>query len=307
MNRKLLMALLGAIGICFVFFPNIVSQGAKAGLDLWFSAVMPALLPFMILSTFMIRQNITDYVSTAVYPLFRRIFGLSRGGCYPAVIGLLSGYPIGAKTTAGLYQEKKISRQEAQYLLSFCNNASPMFLLEYIGVQCMGLRFPLAVLLIIYLSGWINSFFWRRGMRVQREENGCPENGMGGASVIASLDESILDSFVTITKVGGYILLFSIFAKLIDAMLPISAIIKSVGIGILEITIGAVLVKDISAAENIRFVIMLFLCAFGGLSSVAQTASVLRDTDLSVGGYLLAKFSQACVAAVLALIWYAWG
>ena len=135
MNRRKLTLLLGSIILLFILFPDMVAEGAKLGLTLWFHTVLPALLPFMILSGFMIKQNVTGAVSRVVYPVFARLFGLSKAGCYPAVIGLLSGYPVGAKTTAQLYKEGMLSKEEAQYLLTFCNNASPMFLLEYIGVN----------------------------------------------------------------------------------------------------------------------------------------------------------------------------
>ena len=103
MSRRKLVVLLGIIILLFIFFPDMVAGGAKLGLTLWFHTVLPALLHFMILSSFMIKQNVTGSVSRVVYPVFARIFGLSRAGCYPAVIGLLSGYPVGAKTTAVSY------------------------------------------------------------------------------------------------------------------------------------------------------------------------------------------------------------
>lgn len=304
MNRKKLAILLAVVIVLFILFPAMISQGAKLGLTLWLHTVLPALLPFMILSNFMIKQNITGAVSRVVYPVFARVFGLSRPGCYPAVIGLLSGYPVGAKTTAQLYREKMISKREAQYLLSFCNNASPMFLMEYIGVHCMGLQYPVMLLGLIYLSAWIGTFFsGRRPFYKENSRTGRPPCSKE-QSVIVSLDESILDAFTTITKIGGYIMLFSILAQFVSDMLPVSAIIKYIGIGILEITTGGAVVSNIELEEWLRASILVALCAFGGLSSVAQTASVIADTDLSVGTYLLAKLRQAAIAGGLAALWF---
>lgn len=306
MNRKFLAILLGVLILLFVFFPAMVSQGAKLGLTLWFHTVLPALLPFMVLSNFMIKQNVTGAVSRVVYPVFARMFGLSRAGCYPAVIGLLSGYPVGAKTTAQLYRERMISREEAQYLLSFCNNASPMFLLEYIGVHCIRLQYPVMLLGIIYLSAWIGSFF--SGRREFYKEGSskkapcCEEQ-----PIIISLDESILDAFTTITKIGGYIILFSILAQLVSELLPISVVFQYIGIGILEITTGGAVISELYLEEWLRNSILVGLCAFGGLSSVAQTASVLAGTDLSVGKYLAAKIRQTIIVTGLALLWFRMG
>ncbi len=329
MNRKVLTVLVGIVIVFFVVFPHMVCQGAKTGLLLWFDTVLPALLPFMVLSNFMIHQNITEGVSRIAAPVFTRLFGLSKAGCYPAVIGLLSGYPIGAKTAAQLYREQMITKEEAQYLLVFCNNASPMFLLEYMGVYCMGLLYPAVLPGIIYLSAFLGAFLCRIGRqagaasdrdgRRQGHKLGRIFRGMcnfreGGGekvsrphkktSVIVSLDESILDAFVTITKIGGYIILFSILAQIAAELLPFPGVAKYIGIGILEITTGGAVLAKAAIPEAARSIILAGLCAFGGLSSVAQTASVLGETDLRVGGYLFAKIRQAVLAMALAALWF---
>ena len=304
MNRKVFTIWIGVIILFFVLFPDHVCEGAKTGLVLWFNTVLPALLPFMILSTFMIRQNITGSVSRIVYPLFHRVMGLSKEGCYPAVIGMLSGYPVGAKTAAQLYQQGRISRQEAQYVLTFCNNASPMFVLEYIGVKCMGLSNPFLLLSAMYLSAYLNAMLYRRGRCFEEQPHPVLQK-WEGENKIVSLDQSILDAFVTVTKVGGYIILFTILAKLIEDMLPVSALIKYIGIGILEITTGGNMISGLGIDPVARNTIIVGLCAFGGFSSVAQTASVLSDTDLSIGTYLAAKISQTAIIVFLAIL-YIW-
>lgn len=304
MNRRILTILIGMIIVLFVIFPDNVCQGAKLGLTLWFHTVLPALLPFMVISTFMIRQNITGSVSRFIYPLFHKILGLTKEGCYPAVMGLLSGYPVGAKTAAQLYEEQRITREEAQYLLSFCNNASPMFLLEYIGIGCMKVSYPIILLIVIYLSSYINAILLRKKRCNFKELAVKKGRQKQKETVIVSLDESILDAFVTITKIGGYIILFSIFAQIIEDMLPVSAIIKYIGIGILEITTGGDIISRLEIAPAIRNVILVCLCAFGGFSSVAQTASVLSNTDLSVGTYLISKIRQTAIAAGMAVVWF---
>lgn len=301
MNRKVLTILLGIMILFFVFFPELVCDGAKRGLLLWFDTVLPALLPFMILSDFLVRQNITECISRVTAPLFTRIFGLSQAGCYPAVIGFLSGYPIGARTAAQLYKEKAISKEEAQYLLTFCNNASPMFLLEYMGIHCMGLRYPVLALGTVYLSAFLASFFWRGQVfeNIRQREKRCTDEK---CPIIISLDESILDAFVTITKIGGYIILFSILAGLSEALLPLPQIIKYIGMGILEITTGGEALAGAEVLGGLQNCILLSLTAFGGFSSVAQTASVIGETDLSVGRYLLAKLLQAALAFLIAFV-----
>lgn len=307
MKRKIMMLSLCLGILLFILFPEVVNRGAKTGLLLWFHTVLPALLPFMILSTFMVKENITGVVSRVAAPIFCRLFGVSRAGCYPVAIGFLSGYPVGARTVAQVYGQGMITREEAQYILSFCNNASPMFMLEYIGLECMNLRVPAQLCALLYLSAWLNALWTRIGNRYHfRDREEKAEIGISHrrGNWIASLDESILDAFVVIAKVGGYMLLFSILALWMENVLPVGDVIKYIGIGVLEITTGGALFARLTMAEWLRGGIFLGLCAFGGLSSVAQSASVLSDTDLSVKRYVLAKCRQMVIAFVLGAGWF---
>ena len=93
---------------------------------------------------------------------FKVVFGLSPGGAYVFLLGLLTGYPMGAKLTADLYYAGKISRQEAEYLLTFCNNPSPAFLITYVGHICLEGKLHIGFLVgILFLSDMICMCFFR--------------------------------------------------------------------------------------------------------------------------------------------------
>lgn len=51
-----------------------------------------------------------------------------------------------------------------------------------------------------------------------------------------------------------------------------------------------------------KTIVTVWLCAFGGISSVAQTYSVLSGTDLSIKKYVIAKIRQGFIAVILALL-----
>lgn len=96
-------------------------------------------------------------------------------------------------------------------------------------------------------------------------------------------------------------MLFSIVAGVIRQGCLISTESKALLSGLLEITVGA---KDITAAFQGRAAVSFLMgfVAFGGLSSAAQTASVIREADLSMRSYLLAKVRQGIFAMVL--VWF---
>lgn len=302
MRRKFIIVILALLVLLFVIFPDIASHGAENGLMLWFNIIIPSLCPFMIISTMLIKLNVTSFISSMFYPVFHKIFKLSKDGCYPAVIGMLSGYPLGAKTVADLYKMNLFSRKEAQYLLGFCNNASPMFMLEYIGVKCMGLKQPVLMLVILYLSAFINAFLEFYVPEDEIYNRGDTSIKQKNYSVMEALDESILGSALTLVKVGGYIILFSIFTELLQSMVTVSDTFKIAGAGILEITTGGEILAGANLSLYIKCILISAFCAFGGMSSVAQTSSVLIGTDLSSKRYIFVKIRQAAIAAALAAI-----
>ena len=70
---------------------------------------------------------------TICFLSWKTFFGLSPAGAYVLILGLLCGYPMGAKLAHDLYIDQQISRREGEYLLTFSCNASPAFIISYLS------------------------------------------------------------------------------------------------------------------------------------------------------------------------------
>ena len=116
------------------------------------------------------------------------------------------------------------------------------------------------------------------------------------------LDNAIMDSFEVITKVGGYIILFSIPAQIISSSPSVSPLIKIITIGLLEITTGINYVVSTSLSQNIKIGLVIAITTFGGLSALAQTNSVINKTRLSISTYFKNKLLQMIIALLLAMV-----
>ena len=143
-------------------FPQTVFTGASYGLVLWFRHVLPTLLPYMILINVLICTPALHWIcritSTFLFPLL----GTSYYGTFAVLTGFLCGYPMGAKTASDLLDTQKISRSEASYLLSFCNNTSPAFILSYVVAQNMKERnLCIPFFLILTFTPLMLSFIFR--------------------------------------------------------------------------------------------------------------------------------------------------
>ena len=336
---RLLAIVLFALAL---LFPSLSLSGAAAGLLLWFQTVLPTLLPCMILADFLLRVGADSYLTRLFHRPLSYVLHVSRSGSYAAFVGALSGYPMGAKTTASLLIRGDISREEAGYLLSFCNQPSPMFLTGYLGLSLLaGQRnagsqdsffFVIPLLLGVYGSALFVSFLYRALRRMHRQigrigaQSDSRDEGQDdsqaaparkdpplacasyaqkttGLSVLSQLESSMMSSFEVMVKIGGYMMLFSIAEVWVDALpIPWPAL-KSAAMGFIEMTTGC---RQI--AQSVEPPWAMALCcgsaAFGGLSGFFQTQNVLQDSGLSCGRYFLWKLTQGCLAAVIVVLWF---
>ena len=71
--------------------PAAASQGAKNGLVLWATVVLPTLLPFMICSNVIVALDAIHILTFPFRGFLRNVLKLSDSGSYILVSGLLCG------------------------------------------------------------------------------------------------------------------------------------------------------------------------------------------------------------------------
>ena len=306
MKRKLLLFCLFPLFLFLLMFPGEALCASRNGLKLWLETLIPTLLPFLILTEILIHTDGITKIVHPVAPFFKVFFGLSPEGIYVFLIGLLCGYPMGAKLAADFYTKGRLSRQEANYLLTFSNNPSPAFLVSYVWGICLHREVGLNLIVgILFLTNMMVMLFFRFLVF----HNG-KERPVYGKKTLASsrqlqhgniLDEAIMNGFSTIERLGGYILLFSITSALVSHFWPLSDVLKTIILGTLELTTGLYQIADSPFSLKYQMICSMSMSAFGGLCIMAQTKSVLGK-DLSFPLYASAKCMNAVLTAILILI-----
>ncbi|MGN1266864.1 MAG: nucleoside recognition domain-containing protein [Dorea sp.] len=307
MKRNLVIFLTILFFICLLLFPAAVFVGASNGLLLWFQTVLPTLLPFLIATNLLIHTAALDWISALTSPLLSRIFHVSRHGSFVILAGFLCGYPMGSKMTADLLRRNRISLSEAAYLLSFCNNTSPMFIISYVLFQCLDNKYaPLPSLIILIVSpvicsiGFYHFYYSRKMTPIIDSKKSTTSNSVQNENLI---DLCIMNGFETITKIGGYIIIFSIFIEFLKR-LPISTIdLQMIFFSSLEITNGITYIGKSLFSSNAKYILCLFLTAFGGWCSVAQTHCMIQGTGLRIGPYIMEKLITAMVTSIFAIFY----
>lgn len=287
-------------------FPQAVFHGASEGLLLWFQIVLPTLLPFVVLSNLLIHTNSISVLSRTLGPFFQKIFCTSSQGSFAVLAGFLCGYPVGAKVTSELLLTERITKQEGRYLLSFCNNTSPMFIVSYIVWQTLKdstLLFP--TVFILFFSPILCSFFFRNIQKKKSQEKTAPVNTqyLSIRFNFELFDVCIMDGFETITKIGGYIILFSILVSLFQLLPVQSAFFQNILLPMLEITNGIPMLAKSALSDAQKYILILSLTSFGGWCSIAQTKSIIQHCGLPIAPYILEKLATALVTSFLAFLY----
>ena len=122
-------------------------------------------------------------------------------------------------------------------------------------------------------------------------------------ALLQSLDESIFSALGSIAKLGGYMIFFNllfILPRLITKLLPLKQELSELLTGcigcFLEITGGIGLL-----GSKAPFFVLCIL-PFGGLSCIAQTYSMIKETDLSILEYVMHKMILTAITVFYYLL-----
>lgn len=210
-------------------------------------------------------------------------------------MGMLSGYPLGAKLCCELYCEKKISKTQAQHILCFSNNSGPLFIIGTVGTLFLkNTSAGYFIMTMHYLSAIITGIIISIGKKPEHS----PMHMISHTYSIGKiLSDTLENSINTIVMIGGYIILFSIITGYISPFIK-SQLLCGIICGIFEITKGCSIIAD----NNLCIVTALI--SWGGLSIHFQTLSFITKTDLAAHKYILAKILQVLITICLYIIIY---
>ncbi len=305
MRKYIPFVFIGVLFLLILLFPTISLTASKTGLLLWFDTILPTLLPFLVISQLILKTSCIEFIKKFLGPVFSRIFHCSEAGAFCAICGFLCGYPVGARLIALQMQDHMIDTEEGQYLLSFCNNISPMFCISYGILHAIGSEQTFMYLLIIYGSALLFGFFTRPAKTVPAKFT-AKKQTPSAKNIFQLIDVCIIDSFFILIKLCGYLILFSIISHGLLQVLPdknmyLNAVITS----LLEITGGLSHIATLPSGM-VRSALGVTALTFGGLCCVLQTSSVISDTKLSLRKYILHKAVTTCIALVLFFCFYYW-
>ncbi len=294
-SLALLVCSLGA-GLLLSLFPDTAAAGAAAGLDVCLSVLVPSLFPFLVLSVFLVRSGASSLLGRVLEKPARLLFRLP-GCCAPAVLmGLIGGYPVGARGAAALLRQGEISQEEARRMTLFCVNAGPAFVLSAVGARFLHSARAGALLLASSLTAGLLLGVLLRGRRAASPRRGRQTPPPCTATAGQALVDSVSDACRSLVAMCCFVVLFSTalayLARLFPPGLPLAALSA-----LLEVTGGC---RDLAAAGAPPWALAAAL-GWGGLCVQLQILALPGTPRLPLWQLALARLAHAALAALIAL------
>lgn len=324
-KRNIFALIFLVFGASLLLFSSSNLPAIKKGLSLWANSVVPSLFPFFVATELLINTNFVNSIGRFLNKIMKPLFNIRGEGAFAFIMGLISGYPVGAKIACNFRENNICSKEECERLLSFTNNSGPLFIIGTVGISMFGNSTIGLLLLITHILACITVGiifrFWKinssspKYVVGNKNSNYKKYKNVTFSNLGEVLGKSISNSISTILMIGGFVVIFSsiisilrasgILNSLVVLLTPTfnflhldSSFIYGIVTGLLEITNGISFISSINIKHiSVNIIITAFLLGCGGLSVLLQVWSITSKTDLSIKPYFYGKLLHGILAA----------
>lgn len=303
-KRILLFTAIGLAAAGLIVYPAEAAQAAVEALRRCGTAVIPALLPFFVLTKLLAAQLRPHRASPLLDRIAFACFGVDGSCILPFFISLIGGYPVGVSTTVSMYTHSRLSKTQAERLLRFCNNSGPAFFVGLIGsVVLSDVRMGLFLYGVHCLCAVLTGILFAESSvpryAVYRRDE-APTRG-----VAAAFQDAVQGSCAALLQICGLVTLCSVLVALCRAVglfrlfsyIPFipQAEIQALFCGTIELTNG---ILSLSGTEH-QVILCAFLMGWGSLCVHLQAASLWQPLGLHPRHYFTAKLTHGLLSALL--------
>ncbi|WP_373288840.1 sporulation integral membrane protein YlbJ [Paenibacillus nasutitermitis] len=325
-------------------FPAASLEASIRGLSIWWQVLFPALFPFFVISELLLGFGIVHFFGRLLDPLMRPLFRLPGIGGFVVTMGYASGYPVGAKLTAQLWEQGLVNRAEGERLVAFTTTSDPIFLIGAVSIGFFHNPALAPVLAAAHYGGGLLIGFMMRFHDRQDEPTAAAKTNptagrrksrlaeavramhearlLDGRAIGKLLQDAVQAALRLMIVVGGLVVVFSVIMELLTKGGVIGAIAhmlngvmglfglpfslsEAVVTGLFEVTLGAKASGTAAGAALVhQAAVAAFILSWGGLSVHAQAASLLSRTNLRYTPFLIARLVHGCIA--MALVYLLW-
>ncbi len=301
--------LLGSFGIFCLFLilrnSEIAIEYMSRGLMLCAKTVIPSLFPFMVISELIISGGIANKLLKKICKPFCKLFRISADGCCAVLLGMLCGFPIGARCTVLSLEEGKISQEEAERILCFSNNPSSAFLISAVGGSLwgnskFGVALYLTVLSASVITGILSAHIFKHAPHAKHTQKIEPLSAPARSSSRVFCD-AVRSSVGSMLLVCAYVVFFSALVgtfRYLPVMNALPMSLQSFLFCLFELS-GGVSQACALASPMTAALLCAFAVGWSGISVHCQILGICDGKPLSLRPYTLAKIFQALLCPLI--------
>ncbi len=290
MYKKFSLSITIILMAFLILKPEVATSTVKESISLWYTKVLPSLFPALILIKIFLSIDLTA--------------GKEHWVCI--LSGLLCGFPVGATTSVEYIKKGKISVENGLLYATLFNQFSPVFLISYIGMECLRQNRWLP-LILIYFSQFILFIFCKKYYSGKKQNFIKPQlhkNETYATDVnYKVVDASILSSCEALIKICGYMVICNLINMLIYEISK-NQLIYAIFAPILEVSGGASVISQSSLPEILKYSLLLAGVSFGGVSGILQVNQILQQVQIPIYKYIIIKALSFFVTGIITCIYF---
>jgi len=300
--RKVLYGGIILLFVTMLALPAEVATATAEGVRLVAFRLLPALFPFMVLAGLASESGFADTLGSLIR---RKTSPLPASYNAALILGVLSGFPVGAKLSADLLANGELTPSQAGRLCALSALPSPPFLIAFVGSGVLGCtRYGVIIWLSHLLSLWIFAMLTRERRAVVPSP--LPHSSVRQEMPIspAALLRCFGKAAESMLSVGATIIFFTIVARLVQRIFsPLfqSAVVQAGFYGLLELSRGAVAVGEAGLPPVMAVALATIITGWGGLAVHAQVATFAAPGGVPLRDYFRTRIICPPIAAILAV------
>lgn len=314
-NISILIFLI-VVSVILILSPSMTNKSVKLGMNYCFNLLIPSLFPFMFISSFIVMIAMNMGCNKTISKITKFIFFLPGYTLPLILLSLVGGYPVGAKCAKILFDNKKITTKQLNFIMCFCVNSGPAFIITILGEQILSDRFMgliiflIQVILAILIGVFVGikeritdkNFYFENDFFEKKKEDNIFESFVVSAKVVSESLIEMCALIIVFSVLIGLLNDFGIFKILSDflfkkfGMSVLDA--KTFFISFLEITSACVQ----SIGYNVSPIILAFAVGFGGLCAHLQIIAILRGSGFDFRKFLFFRLINGILTSFVVYI-----
>lgn len=291
-KQKIFITVTAILLLAVIFLkPAFFADGIKRGLSYCSQIIIPSLFPFMVASSLAAYGDVPHFAKKLCKKVSHILFRLPSEAITAVFLGIIGGYPSGAKAVNSLLSSGKISESQAKKLVLFCINSGAGFAVNAVGSAMLNSR---ECGKIIFFSGCAASIILGIAASLLPEK----------ASPVLTLThtdtpfskavvDSVTSSACNMLSICGFVCIFSAISEIVISF-NINETLKTVIVCLLEVTSGCSF-----AVTRVSLPVLCAVISFGGICVHLQIFSLCKDFRPDIGLFYLFRILHAVLSALI--------